>query len=61
MTLKMHSKVPGGKHRFKLTAYFESSPPAAARFELECPPEEGRTTAEELVKTIKIKMLELDE
>jgi len=61
MTRKMISKVPGGTHRFKLTAYFDSALPATARFELKCPPEKGRTTAEALVKKIAIKMLKLEE
>ncbi|MBW2605639.1 MAG: hypothetical protein JRE28_15255 [Deltaproteobacteria bacterium] len=57
MTRKMISKVPEGAHCFKLTAYFDNVPPAAAKFELKCPPEKGRTTAEALVKEIKIEML----
>lgn len=61
MTRKMISKVPEGTHRFMLTAYFDNAPPASARFELTCPPEKGRTTAEALVKKIAIKMLKAEE
>jgi len=61
MPMKMISKISEGTHRFRLTAYFDNSPPATAKFELVCPPEKGRTTAEALVKEIKIKMLKSEE
>ena len=61
MTIEMISKVPEGTHRFKLTAYFDNAPPAEAKFELKCPPEQGRTSAEALVKEIAIKMLKSEE
>ncbi len=55
--MKMISKVPPGTHRFKLTAYFENAPPAAARIEMTCPPEQGRDSIEVTVKKIRMRLL----
>ena len=57
MKMGTASKVHEGVYRFTMTCFFDNAPAATARFELKCPPEKGRTTAEALVKEIKIKML----
>ena len=60
MKMGTASKVHEGVYRFTMTCFFDNAPAATARFELKCPPEKGRTTAEALVKEIKIKMLKFE-
>jgi len=55
--MKMISKLPPGTHRFRVTAYFDNAPPAEVRLEIQCPPEQGRSTPEGMASALKIRML----
>jgi hypothetical protein len=53
--MKMRSNVPQGKHRFKLSIFFENAPPAERMFEVQW--ETPSDTVEAMAKEIKIRML----
>lgn len=54
---KMTSHVPPGTHRFKLTVYFEKTPPAETELELKWTGKQ-RGSLESMVQEIKIRKLE---